>query len=376
MTVVRGCCTFVWMQDARSARRFVFERPYHCPSCVDELARSAKLSRVKTRSVSMERVREVLAQYRADVVDRWDRQLKAAAAAGFALDPNTAQVLPQLLEATGRSLERRYRLPEEGESGPGSEARKAATQGALLGDFLFDVALEHLPEMDGVEQRRLSEALLQAAVEVLVKETLLREQEKRKRDTARLARLAHELRNSLTAAQLALDLLRRKGALPEGKAARALERGLARLREGIEDALSDVAERGSGRDALAASGLRANRVRLNTVLADAHLAARELGARHKNVKGGAVAAAGRHRAGRRARAPARGARPAPRGAADGAAGEHHPGVGRVPAQSGEGRSRGAGGQPRQAAAEASSPHPGAACRPGARRGADRPPGAR
>jgi signal transduction histidine kinase len=148
-------------------------------------------------------------------------------------------------------------------------------QGALLGDFLFDVALEQLPEMSGDEQRRLSEALLQAAVEVLVKGALVREQEKRRRDNARLARLAHELRNSLTAAQLALDLLRKKG-LPEGKATRALEHGLARLREGIEDTLLD--------EALAASGLRTSRVRLGAALADAHLAAGELGAQDKNVK--------------------------------------------------------------------------------------------
>jgi signal transduction histidine kinase len=224
----------------------------------------------------MERVRGVLLRQRAGLVDRWDRQLKAAAAAGFALDPTTAQVLPQLLDATDRSLERKFRAVEISAGPAEAEAKRAALQGALLSDFLYDVALEHLPDMSDAEQRRLSEALSQAAVEVLVKTALLREQEKRKRDQARLARLTHDLRNSLTAARLAVDLLRRKGALPESKASRGLERSLARLREGIEDNLLD--------EALAAGGLRTSRVRLTSVLADAHSAARELGALDKNVK--------------------------------------------------------------------------------------------
>ena len=223
-----------------------------------------------------ERVREVLARQRAGLVDRWDRQLKAAAAAGFALDPTTAQVLPQLLDAADRSLERKFRAVELTATPVDAEAKRAALQVALLGDFLFDVALEHLPEMSNLEQRRLSEALTQAAVEVLVKSTLLREQEKRKRDNARVARLAHELRNSLTAARLAVDLLRRKGFIPEGKTSRALEHSLSRLREGIEDTLLD--------EALASGGLRTSRVKLGAVLADAHSAARELGASDKNVK--------------------------------------------------------------------------------------------
>lgn len=223
----------------------------------------------------MERVREVLSRQRGGIVDRWGRQLKAAAAAGFALDANTAHVLPHLLDATDRSLERKYRALDPGAPTVELEARRAALQAVLLGDFLFDVALDHVPSMTSLEQRRLSEALLQAAVEVLVKATLIREQEKRRRDHARLARLAHELRNSLTAARLAVDLLRRKGGIAESRAARTLDRSLARLREGIDDPIFDEGMRGSR---------RSSRVPLGAVLADAHLAARELGAPDKNVK--------------------------------------------------------------------------------------------
>src|SRR5712664_3147452 len=60
----------------------------------------------------MNRVREALARRREELLDRWDRQLRAAAEAGFALDSGTAEVLPHLLDATDRSLERLLRKPQ------------------------------------------------------------------------------------------------------------------------------------------------------------------------------------------------------------------------------------------------------------------------
>jgi signal transduction histidine kinase len=276
MTVVRGCCTFVWMQDARSMSRAFFERAYHCPDCIAELMRTAKLARISARSVSMERVRSVLLRERTGLLDRWDRQLKAAAAAGFALDFGTSAVLPKLLDALDKALERRFRPPDAGAQGSAGQARRAALQGGLLSDFLFDSMLEQVPEMSATEQRLLSEGLSQAAIEVLVRGALDREEERHQRDSARLARLAHQLRNSLTAARLAHDLLKRRGALAESKAARALEHSLDQLREGIEDTLLD--------EALAATGLKSTRVKLLPVLRDVHSAAQELGAFEKNVK--------------------------------------------------------------------------------------------
>src|ERR1700674_417173 len=110
VTKVRSCCTFLWLQDARSQSRVVFARPYHCAACVGEMVRSAKLQRITVAgSVPMDRVREVLAGQRTELLDRWRRQLGAAAEAGFALDPATAEMLPELLESADRALERRFR---------------------------------------------------------------------------------------------------------------------------------------------------------------------------------------------------------------------------------------------------------------------------
>jgi signal transduction histidine kinase len=269
-TSVRGCCTFVWVQDARTPRRTVSVRPYHCAACVGEMVRSAKLQQIAiSGSTSMERVRDILSRRKPELVDRWDRQLRAASEAGFALDPGTAQVLPQLLEATDRALERRFRAIPAGAVSASVDGHRAATQSSLLSDFLFDSVLERLPEMNAAEQRLLSDALAHGSVEVLVRMTVEREQEKRRRDSARLAQLAHELRESMTAARLSLDLLQRRGALPDSKVARTLDRSLARLRTGIEDSLLD--------EVLASGGLRFSRVPLAPVLADARSQAEQLG---------------------------------------------------------------------------------------------------
>src|SRR5205085_268570 len=241
------------------------------------MVRSAKLQRITVAgSTSMDRVREVLARNREGFLPGWERQLRAAADAGFALDPATVQVLPDLLEAVDRALVRRFRAPTSSAPPAAAEARRAAIQSSLLGDFVFDSLLEALPDTDAVEQRLLSEALAHASVEVLVRHALEGEGEKRRKENARLARLAHGLRNSITAAGLALELLRRRGGLGDSKPVRALEQSLAHLRNGIEDSLLD--------EVLTAGGLRFARVELQPVLADAHSAAGELGAAGKKVK--------------------------------------------------------------------------------------------
>jgi signal transduction histidine kinase len=267
-TSVRGCCTFVWLQDTRAPRRLVFVRPYHCAACVGEMVRSAKLQQIAiSGSTSMERVRDILSRRRPELIDRWDRQLRAASEAGFALDAATAQLLPQLLEATDRALERRFRAIPAGTAPAAAEGRRAATQSSLLSDFLFDSVLERLPEMSAAEQRLLSDALGHASVDVLVRLAMEREQDRRRRDSARLARLAHDLRESMTTARLSLDLLQRRGW--DNKLVRTLDRSLARLRQGIEDTLLD--------EVLATGGLRLSRMKLGPVLADARSQADQLG---------------------------------------------------------------------------------------------------
>ena len=234
----------------------------------------AKLQRVALNgSIRMDRVREVLQEKRSELQDRWYRQLRAAAEAGFPLDQVTAQLLPQVLDATHEALERRYRLPGPGMPPPAAGGRRAAVQGSLLADFLFDAVLEQDPALPVEEQRRLANSLSHAAMEVLVRQTLESELERRRRDGDRFTRLGHQLRNSMTAAQLALGLLRQRGEVRESRAGRLLEDSLARLRAGLEDTFLD--------DLLSAGGLRLSRIKLDRFAAqasgDTELEARERG---------------------------------------------------------------------------------------------------
>src|SRR5207248_7661185 len=136
---------------------------------------------------------------------------------------------------------------------PAAGARRAAVQGSLLADFLFDAVLEHDPSLPSEEQRRLADSLSHAAVEVLVRQALENEMERRRRDGDRFARLGHQLRNSMTAAQLAIGILRQRGDMRDSRASRLLEDSLARLRAGLEDTLLD--------ELLAQGGFRRSRIR-------------------------------------------------------------------------------------------------------------------
>jgi signal transduction histidine kinase len=277
MTKARECCTFVWSQDPRGLRRTIFVRRYHCAACVGEMVRSARLQKVAIAgSVPMEPVREILSRSRAEIIDRWSRQLLAASEAGFALDGETATLLPALLDKTDAALERRFRPPVPGAPRVAAEASRAATQCSLLSDFLFDAVVEKSPGIGAHEQHLLREALAHAGAEVAVRVALEHETERRRKDSARFARLAHDLRDSMTAAQLSLDLLRRRGVPLDNGPGRALERSLRQLRHGLEDSLLD--------EALSAGGLRLARVQLGALLEAASGAASELGAGEKQLR--------------------------------------------------------------------------------------------
>jgi len=208
----------------------------------------------------MDPLRDLLARKRAEFQDRWERQLLAAAEGGFPLDVQTARILPELLQSAGAALDRRFRMPRAGAGPAESAARTAAVQASLLCDFVYDTALEGA-DLSPAEKRRLADALAHAAVEVQVKSAIDASLEGRRRAAARYAGVGHALRNSMTVAQLALDLLRRRGEVKRTRAATLLADSISRLRAGLETTLLE--------ELLATGGLRLSRVKLDRVLADA-----------------------------------------------------------------------------------------------------------
>jgi len=209
----------------------------------------------------MDPLRELLARRRAELQDRWERQLRAAAEGGFPLDAATARMLPQLLHFTSMALERRYRNPGSGADPVEAAARRAAVQASLLSDFVYDAALEEADALPETEKRRLSDALAHAAVEVQVRSALEADGERRHRDADRYDRVGHALRNSLTVAQLAIDLLRRRGELKGTRAAALLGDSFSRIRAAVESTLLE--------EILADGGLKHSRVKLDRVLHEA-----------------------------------------------------------------------------------------------------------
>src|SRR5256885_14712888 len=81
----------------------------------------------------MDPLRDLLARKRAELQDRWERQLRAAAEGGFPLDGSTAQILPLLLQSTSAALERRVRGPQ----GPARPGEAAARHAGGAGGPLF-----------------------------------------------------------------------------------------------------------------------------------------------------------------------------------------------------------------------------------------------
>lgn len=222
----------------------------------------------------MDELRRTLRTQRPELLDRWRRQVLAAAEAGFDLDPATSRLLPALLDGVDRSLERRFRVPPPDLLG--AAAQRAATRSSLLCDFLFDAALDALPLLGASEQRSLAQALSHAAAETLVRLTLEAETGRRRRELQRFTRLAHELRDAMTGAQLSFDLLRARGILPDSRAALGLESSLRRLRAGLENAtLDELLESGAVRHAT---------VDLGSLVSSCASAARELGAAAKGVE--------------------------------------------------------------------------------------------
>jgi len=208
----------------------------------------------------MDPLRDLLARKRAELQDRWERQLRAAAEGGFPLDAHTARLLPQLLQSAGAALERRFRMPKAGADPAETAARTAAVQASLLCDFVYDTASEDA-DLSAAEKKRLADALAHAAVEVQVKSAIEASLEGRRRAADRYAGVGHALRDSMTVAQLALDLLRRRGEVKGTRAATLLGDSISRLRAGLETTLLE--------ELLATGGLRLARVKLDRVLAEA-----------------------------------------------------------------------------------------------------------
>jgi signal transduction histidine kinase len=108
---------------------------------------------------------------------------------------------------------------------------------AALRELLWDVILESGVDVSLEEVRRLFRHVTNSIAEGAVQYGNARDEEMRRRTAQHLAFLAHELRNPLSSARMALALMRERGEVTPSRALDALERGLTRVGCLIDDCL-------------------------------------------------------------------------------------------------------------------------------------------
>jgi signal transduction histidine kinase len=106
-----------------------------------------------------------------------------------------------------------------------------------LRELLWDVIMESGVEVRLPELRRLFMHVTHNIADAAVQYGAARDAEMRRRTAQHLAFLAHELRNPLSSARMALSLMRERGDVEPSRALEALERGLTRVGHLIDDSL-------------------------------------------------------------------------------------------------------------------------------------------
>lgn len=118
----------------------------------------------------------------------------------------------------------------------GAVIREYAALRELLWDFIIENEVEATPSELRILFKYVTNGIADSAVEY----GALRDAEMRRRTSQHVAFLAHELRNPLSSARMALGLIRERGEVQPSRALDALERGLTRVGQLIDDSLINV----------------------------------------------------------------------------------------------------------------------------------------
>lgn len=197
------------------------------------------------------RLAEVIERRRDDIVSRFVERAHAAGASE-ALDRET--IIDSLREYL-TELASRVACEHAGEASAtvsalaiahaaqrfdhGYDVGAIVREYAALRELLSDV-IEEEGDITFHEVRLLFKYLLESVSDSVVKYAALRDDELRRRTAEHIAFLAHELRNPLSSATMAAGLIRERGDVEDSRAFGALERGLRRAANLIDDALVDV----------------------------------------------------------------------------------------------------------------------------------------
>ncbi len=202
-------------------------------------------------------LRALLRSRRRDLVQRWETAARARIASDDVPRGELIDALPPFLDELERQLEAATWPRRVLATGPIASATEQGARRLRLGfsvaevvreyglvmDVILDLAEEsgYLPTVS--ETRVLSRATARATASAVSEYARQRDVDLQRQAAEHLGFLAHELRNPLTSARVALSTLQRLG-LPVHRASDILSRSLARLAEQIDHALTTVRLRG------------------------------------------------------------------------------------------------------------------------------------
>lgn len=222
---------------------------------------------------------ELVATHRQTLVERWAKrvgqELQGPPARAELID-SPRQFLSELvatlrvahgLKATRPPLEETSTASDHGAHRfvQGFNVAQVIREYAVLGDCIADLADEYGIDVTAQEQRALASALYGAAAKAVGEYVHQKEEEITAQNAKHLGFLAHELRNPLTSAQLAVDLMRlRQDRVPQ--ALSVLQATLGTLRGLVDDALLSARLQGLG----AGYALRLEHVPLADIIGEVH----------------------------------------------------------------------------------------------------------
>jgi signal transduction histidine kinase len=198
-----------------------------------------------------EKLHHALLSRRAEILESWTSQLRLAATettpvTTIELIDHVPQFLDELIEA--------LRLAEEEPAVAASQTSTAGQHGiqrfrlgfdidavvreyGLLQRCIVDVAARAGVRLSPDDFQMLGDSISSGIADAVTQYSRQRDAELRRQANEHFAFVAHELRNPLASAQLALELSKTRGLLAAGPISDLLGRGLARTRDLIENAL-------------------------------------------------------------------------------------------------------------------------------------------
>ena len=200
---------------------------------------------------------DVIQRHRDTIVERWLEQAYRDVSPRAVPRADVLDELALVIDALVRALRRD--VIEEPVNAPvpldlaqshgrqrfhaGYDIASVVREHLVLREVIFDVVAEAGYRPDLAEVGSVAKFLFGALAESASTYAIERDREVSEQAERYIGFLAHELRNPLGTARLALSLLRDQGELPEARAVRSLERSLAKMQELLDGALTNFATR-------------------------------------------------------------------------------------------------------------------------------------